>query len=154
MKIKLKSLAFFVGTALAVGGISALVSMNGMKEYAKLNKPFLSPPEILFPIVWTILFILMGIGAYRVFESKCENMKKALTLYFVQLGVNFFWPILFFDFKAFFGAFLWLLLLWILIFAVIKQFFKCDKLSGYLLIPYILWVTFAGYLNFMVYLLN
>lgn len=154
MKIKWKSLVVFVGIALAVGGVSALVTMNAMKEYANLNKPLLSPPEILFPVVWTVLFILMGIASYRVFESDCKDKETGLIIYFVQLVVNFLWPILFFNLQAFFGAFLWLLSLWILIFVTIKQFFKCDKLSGYLLVPYILWVTFAGYLNFMVFLLN
>ncbi len=154
MKIKWKSLAIFVGIALAVGGLSALLSMTAMKEYESLNKPFLSPPEILFPIVWTILFVLMGTASYRIFESNCENRELGLIIYFIQLAVNFFWPILFFNLQAFLGAFLWLLLLWILIFATIKEFYKCDKVSAFLLVPYILWVTFAGYLNFMVYLLN
>lgn len=154
MKTKWKSLVIFVGIALAVGGLSALFSMSGMEMYKILKKPTLSPPEILFPIVWTILFVLMGTASYRIFETDCENRELGLIIYFIQLAVNFFWPILFFNLQAFFGAFLWLILLWILIFATIKEFYKCDKVSAFLLVPYILWVTFAGYLNFMVYLLN
>lgn len=154
MKTKWKSLAIFVSIALAVGGLSALFSMSGMEMYKTLKKPTLSPPEILFPIVWTILFVLMGTASYRIFETDCQNRELGLIIYFIQLAVNFFWPILFFNLQAFFGAFLWLILLWILIFATIKEFYKCDKVSAFLLVPYILWVTFAGYLNFMVYLLN
>ena len=154
MKINWKSLIIFLAVSLFTGGLSAIVTMGAMKEYASLNKPFLSPPEILFPIVWTILFTLMGIASYRVFESNCENKGTALTFYFVQLAVNFIWPILFFNLKLFLGAFLWLVLLWVLILITTVSFFRCDKISGYLLIPYILWVRFAGYLNFIVFLLN
>lgn len=154
MKINWKSLIFFVAIPLITGGLSALVTMGSMEDYNNFEKPFLSPPAILFPIVWTILFVLMGIASYRVFESNCENKENALTIYFVQLVVNFIWPVLFFNLKAFFRAFLWLLFLWLLILLTIIRFYKCDKISAYLMIPYILWVTFAGYLNFMIFLLN
>lgn len=153
-KIQWKPLIVSLIISLGVGALSAAASMNSKDVYAMLNKPPLSPPAIVFPIVWTILFILMGISAYLIFVSNSSNKKSALTVYAVQLIVNFFWPILFFGQHAYLFSFFWLLLLWVLVIVMIVQFYRIKPLAAYLQIPYLLWVTFAGYLNIMIYFLN
>ena len=135
---------------LLVGALSGFISMGGMETYATLEKPFLSPPAWLFPVVWTILFILMGIGVARVY-LKTERVPR---IYIIQLIFNFLWPIVFFNLEAYFFAFIWLIALLVLVIIMAIQFYNVDKLAGLLQIPYILWLIFAGYLNFMVYMLN
>lgn len=154
MKINFKRLALFLAITLGTGGLAALLTMNSMEMYDTVVKPALAPPPILFPIVWTILYTLMAISAYLVSVSDCETKSDALKTFFFQLGVNFFWPILFFNFQTFLIAFLWLVILWLLILSMILKFRKCSQTAAYLQIPYLLWVTFAGYLNFMIFLLN
>ena len=140
---------------LAVGGIAGLLTGSGMKAFESLNQPPLSPPGWLFPIVWTILYVLMGIASYLVFFTENEENKfRALAVYVLQLIVNFFWPIFFFGFELYFFAFLWLLLLWVLILWTIREFRKINEMAAVLLLPYLLWVTFAGYLNFGIWWLN
>lgn len=141
---------------LAVGALSGFISGNNMEMFLNVNKPPLSPPGYIFPIVWTILYILMGIAAYLVYTSDANSVdkKSALTFYAVQLVVNFFWSIFFFRFEWYLFSFIWILLLWVLIFITIKEFYKISKTAAYLLIPYILWVTFAAYLNLGIFLLN
>ena len=121
-----------------------------------VNKPPLSPPAFLFPIVWTILYILMGISAYLIIKSDAnlEEKTKALKIYIYQLIVNFLWPIFFFNLKWYFFSFLWILLLWVLIIVMIREFSRISKTAGYLLVPYLLWVTFATYLTFAIWVLN
>ncbi len=155
-KINLKALIIAVIIPLAVGGLSALLTRGSMESFAMINKPPLSPPAILFPIVWTILYVLMGLASYFVYVSDIAPGTKrvALTLYGVQLFFNFFWSILFFNLEAYLTAFVWLVILLILIVATAMLFYAIDKKAGYLLIPYILWVTFAGYLNLAIYFLN
>ena len=140
---------------LAVGGLASLLS-GGMDIYTVLNKPPLAPPGWLFPVVWSILYLLMGYASYRVLESGAgeEERHKALLLYAAQLLANFIWPLLFFGGMWLTASFLWLILLWVLILLTIKAFSAIDEAAGNLLIPYILWVTFAGYLNFGFLLLN
>lgn len=154
MNIKNKS-SFIIAVLIpaAVGTLSALFSGN-KTEYAGLNKPPLSPPGFIFPIVWTILYLLMGISSYMVDESDSLNKGKALRIYAVQLFFNFFWSIFFFGFSQYFLAFLWLLVLIILIIKMIRRFYSINPLSAYLQIPYLLWCIFAAYLNFMIYRLN
>ena len=118
-----------------------------------LNKPPASPPGWLFPIVWTILYVLMGLASYLVLISAKPN-KTALAAYAIQLIFNFFWSIIFFRLQLCFLAFIWLVLLWFLILKTFTLFSEISKSAGYLLIPYLLWVTFAGYLNFTICLLN
>ena len=141
---------------LLVGVVAGLLSRNGMEVFEMVNKPLLSPPAFLFPIVWTILYILMGISAYLILKSDAnlEEKTKALKIYIYQLGVNFLWPIFFFNFKWYFFSFLWILLLWVLIIVMIREFSRISKTAGYLLIPYLLWVTFATYLTFAIWMLN
>jgi tryptophan-rich sensory protein len=155
MKIQWDKLLKSIAIPLAVGVSSALISMKEMKSFESLNKPPLSPPAFLFPIVWSILYVLMGIAAYLVLNSnKPARTRTALTVYGVQLFFNFLWSIIFFSFEAYLLAFIWLVLLWILIIVTAYLFYGINKTAGYLMIPYILWVTFAGYLNLAIYLLN
>ena len=153
MKIQWKKLISCIALPLAVGGISALLTRNGMQTFQTLNKPALAPPAWLFPVAWTILYVLMGIASYLVLTSGKPN-KFALTLYSVQLIFNFFWSIIFFNLERYLFAFIWLILLWVLILLTTISFFKISKPAGYLMLPYLLWVAFAGYLNLCIYLLN
>ena len=134
---------------LAVGGLSAILSGGGMQAYSALSKPPLAPPGWLFPVVWTILYILMGIASYLVCTADAEPKKisEALAMYGYQLLVNFLWSIFFFTFGWCLFAFFWLVLLWILILVMIVRFWGISKTAAYRCIPYLLWVTFAGYLN-------
>ena len=116
MKIQWKKLILCLAVPLAVGGLSALITGNSMQMFETLRKPPLSPPGWLFPVVWTILYILMGIASYLVLTSaKPNRSRSALLVYGVQLFFNFFWPILFFSLKLYLSAFFWLVLLWLLI---------------------------------------
>lgn len=137
------SLAVSLGT----GALSALLTMGGMREYANLYKPPLSPPGWVFPVVWTILYILMGISAYLVWESEGEDKQLALSLYGIQLILNAAWSVLFFHLKLYFLALADLLLLWLAVYLTIKQFRRLNETAAKLLLPYIIWITFAGYLN-------
>ncbi len=134
---------------LAIGSLSTLVSGN-RSMYFSINKPALSPPAFIFPIVWTILYILMGISSYIIYPRK----SNALRTYAVQLLFNFFWSIIFFGLSQYFFAFLWLLALIILIAVMIYQFYKISPAAAYLQIPYFIWCLFAAYLNFMIYIMN
>ena len=140
--------------ALAVGGLSALISRESMQDYAQLIQPPLAPPAELFPIVWTILYILMGISAALVWKSSCEEKSDGLVIYAVQLAVNFLWTIFYFNFGARLLAFFWLLFLLLLVLLMTSKFSSCSKLAAKLQIPYILWLIFAAYLNLATYLLN
>ena len=155
MKINWKKLLICLAIPLAVGGLGALLS-GGMSDYGAMVKPPLSPPGWVFPIAWSILYLLMGYASYRILESDAskEEIKKALFLYGIQLLANFIWPLLFFGGRWFLLSFFWLILMWVLIYLTIRAFSKIDETAGNLLIPYILWVTFAAYLNFGIYLLN
>lgn len=156
MKIKWKTLIFCILIPLAVGGLSALLTMEGTRSFALINKPPLSPPAFLFPIVWTVLYILMGIASYLVIHSRAGQAQtsRALTLYGLQLFFNFFWSIIFFNFQWYGIAFLWLLILLALIIATTVSFFRINRIAGILMLPYCLWVAFAGYLNLAIALLN
>lgn len=156
MKIQWKTLLICLAIPLAVGGVSAWVTMGAMEDFAALNQPPLSPPGWLFPVVWTILFLLMGLASYLIVTGSGHRSQthSALTVYGIQLAVNFFWSLIFFNWQAYLFAFIWLLLLWALIFVTIRRFAAIRPLAGWLLVPYLLWVTFAGYLNLGIYLLN
>ena len=154
MKIEWKSLLWNLALPLITGGLAALITQSSMEQFATFRQPPLSPPGWLFPIVWTILYTLMGISSYLVSQSDSPLKNTALRIYGIQLGVNFFWPILFFRLNAFLGAFFWLLLLWILVLVMIVLFYKVKPIAGLLQIPYFLWITFAAYLNLAIYFLN
>ena len=154
MKIKDKStLIIAILIPIAVGTLSSLFSGN-MAIYSTINKPALSPPGSLFPIVWTILYILMGISSYIIYESDNPGREGALRTYALQLFFNFFWSIIFFRLNLFFTSFVWLLVLIFLIIKMIKEFCKINRTSAYLQIPYLLWCIFAAYLNFMIFRIN
>ena len=155
MKLHWKKLIITLAIPLAVGGLGALLG-GGMDSYRTLNQPPLSPPGWIFPIVWSILYLLMGYASYRVLVSGANQaeIRKALRLYGIQLFLNFLWPILFFGFGMYFAAFLLLLVLWVFIYLTMYRFGTIDDTAENLLIPYLLWVTFAGYLNLGVALLN
>ena len=140
---------------LAVGGLAALLS-GGMGSYKAMLRPPLSPPGWVFPVVWTVLYLLMGEASYRVLTADEDTViiRSALKAYAVQLALNFLWPLVFFGLEMYFLAFLILIALWIAIFITLRQFSGIDETAGNLLLPYLLWVTFAGYLNFGVFLLN
>lgn len=153
MKIQWKNLIICLVIPLAVGGLSALLTQNNMETFDTISKPALSPPGWLFPVVWTILYVLMGIASYLVLTSGKPNC-TALTVYGIQLIFNFFWSILFFNLGLYLFAFNWLVLLWLLILKTTILFHRISEPAGYLMLPYLLWVTFAGYLNYSIYLLN
>lgn len=151
-----KLYAAFILLAEAVGGLSGFLTRRGTKLYqATIRKPPLSPPGIVFPIVWGILFALMGIGAARIWRAPSSAERtRGLRLFGLQLGFNFFWSIIFFNLQAFGVAFFWLLALWGLIVLMIRSFRKVDALAAWLQIPYLLWVSFAAYLNLGTWILN
>jgi len=156
LNIQKRPLVICIAIPLAVGGLSAWLTMDAMKTFEQLSQPPLSPPGWLFPVVWTVLFVLMGIASYLVVTSDAvqETRHRALRLYGVQLAFNFLWSIVFFNLRWFLFAFIWLLILWILILLTAAAFYRIRQTAAYLLIPYLVWVAFAGYLNFGVYLLN
>lgn len=156
MKEKIKTYAFFILSALAVGGLSAFLTRNNMDINKEVLMPPLSPPSILFPIVWTILFILMGISAAMVYNSNAPKNQKssALKVYALSLAVNFSWNIIFFNLRAFGFAFFWLLLLFALIVITIVKYYPINKAAAYLQFPYSIWVAFAGYLTAGIWWLN
>lgn len=153
MKIQWKRLIICLALPLGVGGLSALLTKDAMESFGALEQPPLSPPGWLFPVVWTALYILMGLSSYLVLSSG-KASRTALEVYGVQLGVNFFWSIFFFNFGWYLFSFLWLVLLLALVIAMILLFFRVSRAAAYLMVPYLLWVSFAGYLNLFIYLLN
>ena len=157
MKMKLKIYIIGILIPLLVGGLSAFLTRNSMNIYESIITPPLSPPSILFPIVWTILFFLMGISSARIYTtdtSPLPQRKSALYTYALSLIFNFFWSFIFFTFRQYLFAFFWLLILLALVVTYTVKYFKINKTAGLLNIPYIVWLVFAGILNFSVYLLN
>lgn len=150
-----KRLLINLAIPLAVGGLASLVS-GGMGGFRLMNQPPLSPPGWVFPVVWTVLYLLMGYAAYRVQNSDAppETIRRAMVFYYIQLALNFLWPVLFFGFDAYLLAFVELLLLWVAVCVTMWKFYRIDERAGDLFLPYLLWVTFAAYLNLGVYLLN
>jgi tryptophan-rich sensory protein len=152
--VKRKPLLISLLLSLGVGALSALITGSSTQIYDTLRRPRLSPPGAVFPVVWTFLFVLMGIAAYLVYKHAAGRAKAALAVYGAQLLVNLLWAPIFFRGRAFLFAFFWLALLWVLVTATIALFYRVNKAAAYLTAPYLLWVTFAGYLNLAIYLLN
>jgi benzodiazapine receptor len=142
--------------AQGIGLLSGFLSMNSSKAYENFNKPTFSPPGWVFPVVWTVLFFLMAIAAYRIWMKgkSGEDVSKALILYGIQLFLNFLWSIIFFRYRLYAIAFLELLVLLVFILLTTFEFYRIDKTAGYLMIPYIAWVSFAGVLNYTIWMLN
>ena len=146
-----------IGIALGVGILSALCTMKNMSVFDDIKSPALTPPAFVFPVVWTILFILMGISSGIIYMKRNANYDKsqtALRVYALNLAMNFLWSIIFFNMRAFFFAFVWIVGLWLVILWMIAEFYKIDELAAKLQIPYLIWVTFAAYLNLMIAVLN
>ena len=152
---KIKPYIISIAIALGVGALAAFLTRNSMNIYQRIERPSLSPPSILFPIVWTLLYTLMGISSAKIYlKKKSGKRDAALKVYALQLALNFFWSLIFFNLEAFLFAFAVIILLWVLIIIMIKRFYDLVPWTGYLQIPYLLWVTFAAYLNLMIYILN
>lgn len=151
-----KTYAFWILLSEVTGILSGLLSMEAMAAFNKTAiQPPLSPPAWVFPVVWTILYALMGISAARIrLSSPSPERSKGINLFIAQLIVNFFWSLIFFNAQAYGFALLWLILLWVLVLWMIITFYGTDPLAALLQIPYLLWLTFAAYLNFSIWQLN
>lgn len=156
IKFDLKKLLISLGIPLAVGGLSALITRGSMDSYSQINNPPLAPPAWVFPVVWSILYLLMGVSLYLVWNSKASDKEKnkAITFWGTQLAFNFIWSPIFFISKNYLLAFIVLLIIWTFTLLMIISFYKISKPAAYLQIPYLIWLTFAGYLNLGVYILN
>lgn len=156
MKANWKTYAFWIGLAEGVGALAGFLTMDATKAFPEtVNQPPFSPPMILFPIVWGILYALMGFGAAKVsLTEPSKDRSIALNVFIFQLAVNFIWSLVFFNLQAYGAAFGILLFLWVLIVVMIFSFHTVSPLAAWLQIPYLLWVTFAAYLNLGVWLLN
>lgn len=154
--IQWKPLIIAAVIPLAVGGAAALIVNGGFRDFETLNKPPLSPPAWAFPAAWTVLYVLMGIASYLVYVSDKYpgRIERALTVYAVQLVMNFCWTLIFFNLRLYLAAFIWLVLLWLAIVWTALLFRYISKTAGRLMLPYLAWVAFAGYLNMGVYILN
>jgi len=151
-----KAYTFWILFAEVIGALSGWLTREGSQAFNETAvQPSLSPPALVFPIVWSILYALMGISAARLWLStRSPERSKSLNLFIMQLVVNFFWSLIFFNAQAYGFAFLWLLLLWSLVLAMILQFRRVDSLAAILQLPYLAWLTFAAYLSFGVWYLN
>ena len=149
---KFKNYALSIIIPLALGGIVGFL-ISGSMDYDTLNQPPLSPPSLLFPIVWTLLYVLMGIS-FGILRDKHLDDSDVKLIYYVQLIVNLLWPIAFFVLKWRLFAFIWILILDALVVVMIITFKRRNNLAAYLQIPYLVWVLFASYLNLGVYILN
>ena len=148
LKIYIKSIAIPVITGIVVGLIT-----SRFMDYDMLQKPFLVPPSVVFPILWTILYILMGVS-YGILKSNNLASEEVDSIYYLQLGVNALWSIIFFVLKWRLFAFIWIILLTILVISMIRKFYDRNKIAGLIQIPYLLWLVFASYLNLSFYILN
>lgn len=141
-------------TPLIFGALSWLVVSDAAASYQMIEKPPLSPPSWIFPVVWTVLYIIMGIASLRIYSSADPDRINALYLFYIQLAVNIIWPFIFFGLCQYLVAFLWIILLWLLVLDTTVTFGGIDRKAGRLLVPYILWISFAAYLNLAVFFLN
>ncbi len=154
--LNLRKLITSILIPVAVGGLAGFLTRNSMNIYGEINTPPLSPPGIVFPIVWTILYVLMGISLYLVRDSKADAKlkSKGYLAFGLQLAFNFLWSIVFFNFRWYLFAAIWLLALIVLIALNIFYFAEANRAAGLLLVPYLLWCAFALYLNIGIFILN
>lgn len=152
--LDIKKLLFYIITTILIGVIPSIFVFKSMNVYNSLNRPPFSPSSIVFPIVWTILYMLMGISIYIIMQSKRKLKKNARLIYYIQLITNALWTPIFFGFKEYFLEFLWILMLIVFVITMILTFYKISKKAAYIQIPYLLWLLFASYLNFGVFVLN
>lgn len=153
MKINWKKLIIIILVTFLIGGFFSFFTMNNMDTFKELAKP-IDVPAVVFPIVWSILYLLMSISYYIVSNSNSKYKDEAKTAYIVQLIINSLWSLIFFGFEAYLLAFIWIIILLISVIIMIVNFYKVNKTAAYLQIPYVLWIIFAGYLNLGIYLLN
>ena len=151
---KYKALAISLLISLGTGAVAGLIVKDAAAKYNMMIKPALAPPAIVFPIVWTLLYILMGVAAYLIYMSGKNGKDDALKLYAEQLIFNFIWPIIFFRTGWILFAFIWILALWLLVALCTLNFSRIDKRAAWLFVPYLVWTTFAVYLTLATYLLN
>ncbi len=155
-RMRIGTLIFALFVPLLVGGLSAALSYRAMLAYGTMNKPPLSPPPWVFSVVWTLLYIMMGVASYFVLVSEAElsNKVSALIVYSIQLLLNFMWSIFFFNMSLHLVAFFWLMLMWCMVLYCAYEFYSINRVASFLLFPYVLWLTFAAYLNFGVFYLE
>ena len=155
LSVRMKSLIKNLAIPLLVGALAGFLTNADVKEFmATAQKPVFMPPGWVFPVAWTILYALMGFAAYIIDNTVSPRKNRALTLYYIQLFFNFVWSFIFFSSGNYLFAFIWIIILWLLIIATILEFKLIKSRAAYFLIPYLIWVTFAAVLNFSVYLLN
>ena len=152
-KINWKRLIIITIITFLVGSFFSFLTMNNMSAFKELEKP-INVPAIIFPIVWSILYLLMSISCYIITESNDKNKDKVIIWYGINLVVNSLWSLIFFGFGTYLLSFIWIILLLIIVIIMMAKFYNINKKAAYLNIPYILWIIFAGYLNFGIYLLN
>lgn len=150
MKMNIKKIALYILIPLGLGFITSLLIKTDL--YNEIIKPEFSPPKIVFPIVWTILYILLGLSNYLINKDKKEEVKN--LIYYIGLAINLIWPFIFFNAKEYLLALIWLVLLIFFVILMIIEYFKKNELAAYIQIPYILWLIFAFYLNYNVFILN
>ena len=149
-----------VALPIAVGLISAALTGDAMIKYGGMIQPKFAPPGFIFPIAWTILYILMGLGSYFLSMARPKNdiqernKRLAMIIYFIQLGFNFAWSLFFFNGQMYVFSFVWLMILWLMIIALIVKSLGVSLKAAIMFIPYVLWCTFAAYLNLMIAVLN
>ena len=155
-KRKINVLALIVCLAVPwiVGIISGIITSSAMASYNQMNKPPLSPPGMVFPIAWAILYTLMGLASYQFYASDKEGSMSLMFVYIIQLFFNFLWGPIFFNARLYWVALVWLLIMWLMIIYLVVKSMKVSKLATILLVPYLLWCTFAAYLNLMTAILN
>ena len=153
MNIYAKKLAVSLALPLAVGLLAAVLIRGGVASYGDMPQPPLAPSAVLFPIVWTILYLLMGVASYLVWTQP-KPSPAAVTVYPVQLAVNFIWPLLFFNAGTYGAALVCIAVLWLLVLATLLLFFNTQRAAGLLMLPYLAWVTFAAVLNYGAWMLN
>jgi benzodiazapine receptor len=153
---KFLKLALCITIPLLIGGISGFATATSINDwYVVINKPSFNPPNYLFGPVWTTLYILMGISFFMIIQSpENELRKKAITIFIIQLILNFFWSFIFFKFQLLGLAFIEIIMMWLSILTMIIVFYRINKTSAFLQIPYLLWVSFASVLNGSIWFLN
>lgn len=153
MKINWKKLILIIIITFVIGSFFSIFTMNNMDTFKELSKP-INVPAIVFPIVWSVLYLLMSISCYIIIESNNREKDKAVIWYAIQLVINSLWSLIFFGFGTYLLSFIWIILLLIAVMIMILKFYNINKVSAYINIPYLLWILFAGYLNLGIYFLN
>lgn len=153
MKIDWKKLIIITVITFVVGTFFSFFTMNSMDTFKYLSKP-INVPGVLFPIVWSILYLLMSISCYLIVQSNDKDKKEGIILYVIQLVINSLWTLIFFGFGAYLLSFIWIIILLIVVIIMLAKFYNINKIAMYINIPYVLWLLFAAYLNLGIYLLN